>query len=255
MDKIEKQRRHYDNIAEKYYAYKQSNSHIVFKDLLWNYFFQDKYFLKENALSVLEPMCGYADGNNILRKHLNANIKYEGFDCSDTCLDIAKRINPSINVYKMDAAQFKTNKKYDLVILIGGLHHIPEFAKDFVNTIYNILNDQGCFINFEPTHNNSIYKGIRKQIYKHNSMFDSETEQGFALPYLNDMYLSCGFKIIDQIFPGLLSYVLYFSPEAFYFLNIGTQKSIKLLFSIEKMFFRSFLGRKFSFATLTLLQK
>lgn len=255
MDKIDKQREHYENVAEKYYKYRQSKNHLIFKDLLWNSFFRDKHFLKKNGLHVLEPMCGYAEGKSILENHLNVNIEYEGFDYSDTFLDIVKRTNPSIKVSKMDATKFKPIKKYDLVILIGGLHHIYDFARDFVNTIYDALNDGAYFINFEPTQNNIIYKIIRTQIYKKNPMFDYETEKGFDVTQLNDIYLSCRFKIIDQIYPGLLSYILYFNPEAFPFFNIGNERGTKLLFNIEKPFFRNFIGWKCSFATLTLLKK
>ena len=254
MNKIEKQRAHYENIAQKYFERRQLSSYIVFKRLLWQFFFRDKNYLKSSVL-VLEPMCGYAEGKGILEEHLNGNIEYEGFDNCDTCLDIAHRADPCVKVYKMDATKFKAGKKYDLVILIGGLHHIPDFAKDFVGTIHEILNKGGYFINFEPTHDNSFYKIIRELIYKKNPMFDSQTEKGFALSHLNGIYSSFGFKIIDQIYPGLLSYILYFNPEAFIFLNIGNKWSMRLVFNIEKIFFKNIVGRKLSFATLTLLQK
>jgi SAM-dependent methyltransferase len=255
MENSERQRRHYEGVAEKYYKCRQSNNHLVFKDLLWHSFFQNKDFLKESVSKVLEPMCGYAEGKEIIEKYVNANIEYEGFDCSDKCLDIAKRIDPDIKVYNMDAAKFKTNGKFDLIILIGGLHHISDLAKDFVNTLYGALNKGGYFINFEPTHNNGLYKSIRKFVYKKNPMFDCQSESGFALSCLDSIYSSCRFKIIDQIYPGLVSYILYFNPEAFGFLNIGNGNTVKRLFHIEKSFFRSPLGRKLSFATLTLLQK
>lgn len=200
-------------------------------------------------------MCGYAEGKNILEKHLSLNIEYEGFDISDTHLDIIKKINPSIKAYKMNAINFKPVRKYDLVILIGGLHHIYKWARDFTNIIYDSLNDKGYFINSEPTHDNIIYKTIRSYTYKRCPILDCEGEKGFYLTELNNIYSSCGFKTIDQIYPGLFSYILYGNPQAFPFFNIGNEKIVKLLFNAEKKFFRNSIGRKCSFATLTLLKK
>ena len=72
---------------------------------------------------------------------------------------------------------------------------------------------------------------------------------------LNALYLSGGFNIIDQFYPGLLSYILYYNPDAFSFLNIGNKLIVKALFTVDKYFFRNIIGRLFSFATLSILKK
>ncbi|MFC1675829.1 class I SAM-dependent methyltransferase [Planctomycetota bacterium] len=254
MDSTEKQYRHYENVAEKYYKCRQLKNHLLLKELLWGYFLKDKDFLKKNNLLVLEPMCGFADGKSILEDHLNVDVEYDGFDISDTFLDIAKK-ETGINIFKADATTFKPTKKYDIVLLIGGLHHIYNTAEEFVSTVYSALNDGGHFINFEPTQNNYFTKIIRTNIYKKNPMFDADTEEGFDLNILNDIYSSCGFNVVDQLYPGLLSYVLYYNPEAFSFFYTGGKKCVRLLFNMEKMFYRNFIGRKLSFATLTILRK
>ncbi len=96
---------------------------------------------------------------------------------------------------------------------------------------------------------------IRKRTYKKNELFDNDTERAFELKKINQIFIEHNFKIIDQIYPGLLSYVLYFNPDAFPFLNRGGGWLVRAIFNFDKLFFRNFIGKKLSFATIALLQK
>ena len=255
MDKIEKQRLHFDHISERYYTSRQSRSHLLFKDLMWGFFFRDKSFLKKEGMHVLEPMCGYAEGKDILEKHLEARFEYEGFDYSEVLVSITRKKNPSLNVTVADVTRFRPHREYDLVILIGALHHVHARADTVLGSIYGWLKQGGHLINFEATHNTAITARIREEIYRRNSLFDRETEQDFALRELNDLYRANNFTIIDQIYPGLLCYALHYNPDAFPLLDIGSGGITRFLFHVDKLFFRNGVGRKLSFATLTLLQK
>ena len=254
-NQAEKQKNHFKNISDDYYSSRQHNNHLLLKELMWAYFFADKEYLAKQNMRVLEPMCGYGEGKRILEKCLNIMIQYEGIDYSEDMVNIAKAINPKININVTNVMRFHTSQQYDLIILLGGLHHIHDYAEKVVRKFYTFLRPGGYFINFEPTYNNCLYKVIRKNIYRSNSIFDEQTEDAFALTKINRIYLSSGFKIIDQIFPGLISYVFYYNPDAFPCLNIGKEWLVRLLFNIDKIIFKSRIGRKFSFATLTLLQK
>ena len=124
MNKIEKQKEHFNNIAQKYFKERQSKTHLLIKKLMWQHFFKDKVYLKIDDQTVLEPMCGYCEGKKIIEDHLGIKIIYEGFDYSDIMVDLAKSNDPCLNVYKMDVTKFQTDKKYDIVIIIGGLHQV-----------------------------------------------------------------------------------------------------------------------------------
>ena len=82
-----------------------------------------------------------------------------------------------------------------------------------------------------------------------------ESERAFDLSPLNRAYLAAGFTIVDQIYPGLISYILYFNPEAFPRLNIGSERGARAIFNAEKALYRNIIGRKLSFATMTLLRR
>lgn len=255
MDKIEQQREHFENISEKYYKSRQLESHLLLKDLLWDFFLKDKGYLKKDNLLVLEPMCGYGEGKDILEKHLGVRVKYSGFDYSRTLVEKIKKDNPKADVVEMDVTKFTPSKKYDLIIIIGGLHHVPFHVDAVLGKLYKSLNKNGCFIYFEPTHNNLLFRKIRERIYKKNEFFDNDTEQAFELKKINELFEKHRFKMKDQMYPGLLSYVLFYNPDAFPLLSRGGLWMVKALFSFDKLFFRNFVGRKLSFATLSMFQK
>ncbi|GAA4274244.1 methyltransferase domain-containing protein [Aquimarina gracilis] len=251
-DLIEQQREHFENISEKYYNARKSTNHLYLKELMWRFFFKNKTQLKDNQLSVLEPMCGYSEGKSILERNIGVLGSYEGFDYSSVLVEKVKEMNPDLNVYVQDVSTFKSDKKFDVIIIIGGLHHVPSMCEEVVQNLRNNLKSQGAFIVLEPTHNNIIFRKIRERIYNKNTLFDQETEKAFRLKELNNLFLNNGYKLADQMYPGLLSYILFYNPDAFPFLNIGGKGLVKLAFKIDSFFFRNYIGRKLSFATLSM---
>ena len=255
MDSIERQRKHFENISEIYFKARQTTNHLLLKDLMWSYFLQDKTSCFKDGLKVLEPMCGYAEGKKILEKHLNIQLDYEGFDYSEVLVKKVKEIDPSINISHQDVTKFQTDKKYDLIILIGGLHHVPQYCQSVVKNLYEHLIPGGYFISMEPTQNNFLFRKIREFIYQKNPLFDAKTERAFNFAEYNQSFLSNGFTIIDQIYPGLLSYVLYYNPDALPLLNVGNTRLVRSIFNLDKKFFRNILGKKLSFLSISIFQK
>ena len=256
ISKIKQQQKHFNSVSMKYYNSRKSKRHLLYKKLLWEYFFIDKkLFDRTKEIHVLEPMCGYGEGKEIIEKNFSNKVIYEGFDYDDKLVKIAKRKYPQSIIYKLDVIKFKPKKKYDVVIIIGGLHHVFDYVNQIVKTVYNSLKPNGYFVSLEPTQNNFLFKKVRQIIYKKNPFFDENTEKAFDLNYLNTLFLKNRFSIIDQSYPGLASYILYYNPDVFPHLHIGGNLAVKSFFRFEKLFFRNIIGKKMSFATLSLLQK
>jgi SAM-dependent methyltransferase len=255
VNKVEQQRAHFESVSARYFQARQTENHLTLKHLLWRAFLQDKTGLFAPVVSVLEPMCGYSEGRKILRAHLASDIRYSGFDYSQSLVEEARSMYPTERIDCQDITQWTPDEEHDLVIVIGGLHHVPHHTERVLRSIHDALKPGGHFINFEPTQNNALLRWIRQVIYRRNPLFDEQTERAFDLPELNRLYRSAGFEPVDQMYPGLLSYVLYYNPDAFPALNLGSPATVERLFRAESRFYRGFTARKLSFATMTLLVK
>ena len=255
MTKIERQRAHFDSIAAEYYEARRNSNHVLLKSLIWKEFFSRWPGPRRGDLDVLEAMCGFADGKDIIENGLGAPIRYTGFDYSSEVVARLQDARPELQVTCADVTNFTPTKQYDIVMLLGGLHHVPDAAGDVVVRLAAALKPGGYFISLEPTHGNVVFRLIRQVIYRRNALFDSGTEQAFVTDRLFASFRSAGLTLVDTMYPGLLSYVLYYNPDAFPLLNWGGARAVRAAFTIDRPFMRTGIGKILSFATLTLWQK
>jgi len=251
--KISRQKEHFNNIANQYYIARQNPNSLRYKELLWKYIFQ--FFPSTKSISVLEPMCGYGEGEYTIKSCYCQSVDYTGFDFSERLIEIIKKNTPNKHVFVQDVTTFIPEDKYDLIWLIGGLHHVPDYSFAVLKNLCKGLNNNSLLVNFEPTHSNAITKKIRSHIYRSNHIFDETTERDFSVNELNNMYKNAGLEIVCQFYPGLLSYCLYYNPDAFPRLASINPVILNSLFALEKPFYRTSIAKFFSFATLTVLKK
>ncbi len=257
MDKfVEQQRVHFNSISEKYFQARKHPNHLLLKDLIWEKFLTRNVGIAREVQFVLEPMCGMAEGHEIISKYLVSDFEYYGFDYSENMVEIAKKLKPSLKIEWNDVTSYQADDNmFDLLILIGGLHHVYSRTEDVLNKLGKSLRPGGFFISFEPTHNNWLTRRVRQRIYKSNELFDDDTEQGFEYVDLESHFKNAGYEKVDQVYPGLLAYVLYYNPDAFPLLNVGGKFLVKALFAIDRLFWANWVGRKSSFATLSLWKR
>ena len=255
-DDIERQREHFNSISERYLDGREHPNHQHIKALIWNLALEGIDWPTESPIRVLEPMCGFAEGKKILESHSMVPIEYAGFDYSDSVIDSLRAQSPELNVWQADATSYQPDPgAYDVVLLIGGLHHVPNDAKEIVRSLASGLTADGLFINLEPTFGNPITNFVRRKIYENNDIFDEVTERDFHISELEDMFVSAGLNNVSTLYPGLLAYVLYYNTYAFPFLNKGGKKVVQLFFGVDRLFVRNVIGRIFSFATLSIWKK
>jgi ubiquinone/menaquinone biosynthesis C-methylase UbiE len=253
ISSIERQREHFDQISKKYSESRKNPNHLLLKDLIWRSFFDGKNKLVGTEIKLLEPMCGMGEGLHIVKNYLQKDVHYTGFDYSEEMVKIARELNPGQNIQACDATTYDNQGAlYDWIVLIGGLHHVYAQAESVVSRLSRALPSGGYFLNFEPTQNCWLTRKAREYIYGTNSLFDEETERGFELKDLDAMFENAGFEKVDQVFPGLLSYILYYNPDAFPALNLGGGSAVRAAFSLDRVFWRTWLAKKLSFATITL---
>jgi SAM-dependent methyltransferase len=250
------QRVHFNRIAGRYREARSGGNHLVLRDLIWSLALSGAPLPTERRLRVLEPMCGYADGYEILAKYLVCPPDYTGFDFSDRIVADLRSQRPDLDIIQADVATYRPEtSSTDIVVLIGGLHHVPDRAREVVMTMARALVPGGLFISFEPTNGNRLFRVIRERIYSRNDLFEADTERAFALGDYMSMFREAGLQCVDCVFPGLLSYVLYYNPDAFPALNVGGPSVVRSIFALERPFMRSRLASIFSFATLSIWRR
>ena len=170
-------------------------------------------------------------------------------------VDYVRKKHSDMDVQVQDVTTFRADRAYDVVYIIGGLHHVHKYTAKVMANIANSLVPGGLFINFEPTHNNILFSAIRKAIYIKNSFFDQETERGFTTKELDKMACECSLQPVRQIYPGLLAYVLWYNPDAFPLLNRGSIDFARKVINLESRLWSTQFARFFSFATLSCYRK
>jgi SAM-dependent methyltransferase len=255
LNDIAQQREHFEKIADLYNKSRSDPKHLFLKKHIWECFFKELHFPTADKLHILEAMCGSAEFLDILRKHLDRDFTYDAFDYSEKMVAFSKEKNPDINIWIQDVTTFCAPESYDVIYILGGLHHVHHFTDKVLCNISRSLRPGGFFINLEPTHNNPLFALIRRAIYWKNSFFDKETERGFTTVKLNKAALSHDMHLIHQIYPGLLAYVLWYNPDVFPLLNKGSLSFAEKFIMAESKIWGSKLARFFSFATLSCYRK
>lgn len=254
-ESVEKQREHFNSIAKQYLKGKEDPRFLKLQSLIWERVIEAlPKELSGKKVSVLEPMCGYTEGLKVLSR-TNLDMQYNGFDYSEEIVNHLKSVSPELNVFHGDVTKFESDEQYDVIILIGGLHHVPNFAKQAVKSLSCCLKPGGIFINFEPTHGNPLSKFVREFVYRKNEIFDHDTERDFSVSELESFFEDAGLNSQFKFYPGLLAYVLYYNPYAFPLLNKGNESLVEKIFNLEKCFYENAIGRSLSFCTLTVWSK
>jgi len=73
---LERQREHFNSIADRYHQGRRTPDHLYLKQRMWTDVFSDFGDFKGRRLDVLEPMCGFCDGIDIIARHLSPDISY-----------------------------------------------------------------------------------------------------------------------------------------------------------------------------------
>ncbi len=251
---IEQQREHFESVSEDYYSATQHPNCLAFNRFIWRRFLIEHAHILPQSAKVLEPMCGHGVAKEYLEQNLHQNFTYTGFDYSQNLVDIAKIRMPEAHVFLQDVTSFEPTEKYDLIFLSGGLHHVFDHTQQVLERLRNALVPGGYMLSAEPTFNNVMYQKIGQTIYKNSAKFDDASEERYDLKKLNAHYQNAGFTILDQMYPGLAAYIIAVSAFCFPKLCIGTAPMVERLAKLESPFYRSWLAKKLSFCTFTLLQ-
>ncbi len=200
MKKDLKDRLHFNNISKSY----------VKKDLYDSSRYARKLRLYQTlnkvdlgaSLNVLEIGCGAGFSAEYLKGYYNS---YIGIDHSENLIDFAISYHKYNNVsfYASDYHNFYTDKKFDIIFMIGVLHHMADRDKVIIKS-YNLLRNGGHLVINEPHPSNpiiSLIRNVRKKVDKSYSD-DQDELSGVDLV---DLFQNNGFKDLRTYSQGIFS--------------------------------------------------
>jgi len=202
------QKDHYERISSGYDAH-------------YNDFHSQKYIRRfilepmfrgidvENKL-VLEAMCG---GGQVTEYLLEKQARVVGLDISPSQTAYFQRRHARAEV--ICASMLNSGIKdesFDVVAIVGGIHHLPPHGSETIREIHRILKTGGYFCFAEP-HSESLAEMPRKMWYKRDSLF-AANEAAINMSELRGEFAEM-FDFNTEIYLGNVAYLLVLNSMVF----------------------------------------
>ncbi len=189
-DKIEaKDKKLFDDIAENY----------IKKDLKFYSRLMRKLRLKRSLRNIKKPInrlleigCGAGFSAEYLK---NDYIEFIGVDYSEKLIQYANKFNKydKTKFIAKNIKDFQTEQKFDVIFMIGVLHHIPDPEK-VLNDLKTMLKPNGMIIANEPQRGNPIITLMRKIRKKVDDDYSSDQRE-LSQKELIDLFNKCGYEV------------------------------------------------------------
>lgn len=162
-----------------------------------------------NGLTVLDVGCGTGLVSNTFAK-LYPNSSFTGVDFSDS-IDYAKKISIDHDIkntswIKEDFLKVKLEKKYDIVICCGVMHHIPQY-QDALKKLKALVKPGGRLLLALYNPLGKILKHIKKINYNSPTLFEDQENNPFELSFTKGAVINmCQDLTFEKAQPSLGNY-------------------------------------------------
>lgn len=219
---------HYDRIAVGYAEHYGDKYSQEYRNRFINSHLFERLDLRGKV--VLEAMCGSGETTAYL---LNHGAKVIGLDVSQTEIDKFKDRWPAAD--GVCSSIFETNfedESLDIVVVVGGLHHLHPHLSDAIVEMHRILKTGGYLCFAEP-HKGSIFDTFREYWYRHDDLF-AANEEAIDLKAMNDEFGHL-FSIENEIYSGNFGYLFVLNSMVFR-IPVGVKKLYsRVLLGVEKV--------------------
>ena len=142
--------------------------------------------------NMLEVGCGAGFTVDYLK---DKYVNYTGVDYSKNLINYAIEHNGSTGVKFecLNINEFDSGIKFDVILMIGVLHHIPE-PEDAIETLARILSPQGTIVVNEPQSGNPLI-GLLRKIRKKIDNNYSEDQVEFTEDEIRSIFERCGYDV------------------------------------------------------------
>ncbi|MCK5221424.1 MAG: class I SAM-dependent methyltransferase [Candidatus Aminicenantes bacterium] len=229
---------HFDSIASKY----------VKKDISPPSRAARKLRVRQTVSGIdcsgLPDILEVGSGAGYASEYLNGMYKsYTGIDFSKALVDLARSIHkgPDVEFLEADLYKFDPGRKFDLIIIIGVLHHMVDIPLSLL-VCKELLKPGGVIVVNEPHDANILVRFVRMFRSKFDRSYSSDQEE-LNRKELKELFGKTGFSDISLNAQGFFStpFAEVMMRPAFIFLPLA---SIFCMFDriIEKVFGRVLSG-------------
>jgi len=202
------QKEHYERIAADYDAhYNDAYSQQYMRKFIYEPLLAG---IEISGKKVLEAMSG---GGQLTQTLLDKGAKVIGLDIShaQTANFRRRHKNAEVICASMLNSGIK-DESFDIVIVIGGLHHLPPKTSEGLREIHRILKKGGYLCFMEP-HSESVADYLRNFWYKRDSLF-AENEAAINVSKLRREFAD-SFEFKSELFLGNVAYLLVMNSLVF----------------------------------------
>lgn len=157
--------------------------------------------IKKPIKQILEVGCGAGFSVDYLKGKF---INYKGVDYSKNLINYALKhnSNKNVNFECSNISKFNTKLKFDVILMIGVLHHMPD-PENIIKSLEKILSPQGIIVVNEPQAGNPLIGLLRKIRKKIDKNYSSDQVE-FSENEIRLIFEKCGHKVTTYS-QGLLS--------------------------------------------------
>jgi SAM-dependent methyltransferase len=155
-----------------------------------------------SAGDVLEIGCGAGFAATYLRGRYTSFL---GIDHSAELIDCAREINGTDRVsYEVaDANEIATDRRFDLILMIGVLHHLPDPAAT-LGSLTAFLGPNGVIAVNEPLRGNPLIRAARALRKKTDTAYSADQRE-FSADEIRAVFSNAGCEIVSLTPQGVLS--------------------------------------------------
>lgn len=210
------QQEHYDNIAAEYEEHYSDEWSVEYR----RRFIYEPMFagLNLKGMRVLDAMCGSGQTTEYL---LSKGAEVTGLDISNEVIDTFRgRWTNATAVKRSLLDSGLPDNSFDMVVVVGGLHHIHPHVNRAVTELHRVLKPGGYLCFMEP-HSGSMPDIIRRVWYKFDRFF-SDNEASIDIDRLQDNFGS-KFSLKKVNYLGNVAFLLVLNSLIFR-LPVGMKK-------------------------------
>jgi len=167
----------------------------------------------DNNLDVLDVGCGTGLVSNTFAT-LYPSSNFTGVDFSNS-IDYAKKISKENKLtntkwVKEDFLKVKLDKKYDVVICCGVLHHIPQYQEALAK-LKSLLKPSGTLLIAVYNPLGKILKHVKKINYNSPTLFEDQENNPFELSFTKRAVLNmCSDLTFHRVEPSWCNHFVNF---------------------------------------------